>query len=79
MWAKKLIEKKPFKLLAVALANKMARIATDRCGAYGETTPHARRQRAVCGDAQKSGLILNGVVCVIRASGSNSPRTRPKT
>ena len=27
MWAKKLIDKKPFKLLAVALANKMARIA----------------------------------------------------
>ena len=27
MWAKKLIEKKPFKLGAVALANKMARIA----------------------------------------------------
>jgi transposase len=26
MWAKKLIEKKPFKLVAVALANKMARI-----------------------------------------------------
>ena len=29
MWAKKLIEKKPFKLVAVALANKMARIAFD--------------------------------------------------
>ena len=27
MWAKKLIEKKPFRLVAVALANKMARIA----------------------------------------------------
>ena len=27
MWSKKLIEKKPFKLAAVALANKMARIA----------------------------------------------------
>jgi transposase len=27
MWAKKLMEKKPFKLVAVALANKMARIA----------------------------------------------------
>src|SRR5260370_9865958 len=27
IWAKKLIEKKPFKLVAVALANKMARIA----------------------------------------------------
>jgi hypothetical protein len=27
MWAKKLIEKKPFKLVAVAIANKMARIA----------------------------------------------------
>jgi transposase len=27
MWAKKLIEKEPFKLVAVALANKMARIA----------------------------------------------------
>jgi transposase len=27
MWAKKLIEKKPFKLVAVALANKMAGIA----------------------------------------------------
>jgi transposase len=27
MWAKKLIEKKPFELVAVALANKMARIA----------------------------------------------------
>ena len=27
MWAKKLIEKKPFKLVVVALANKMARIA----------------------------------------------------
>jgi transposase len=27
MWAKKLIEKKPFKLVPVALANKMARIA----------------------------------------------------
>ncbi len=27
MWAKKLIEKKPFKLVAVALANAMARIA----------------------------------------------------
>ena len=27
MWAKKLIERKPFKLVAVALANKMARIA----------------------------------------------------
>jgi len=27
MWAKKLLEKKPFKLVAVALANKMARIA----------------------------------------------------
>ena len=27
MWVKKLIEKKPFKLVAVALANKMARIA----------------------------------------------------
>jgi transposase len=27
MWAKKQIEKKPFKLVAVALANKMARIA----------------------------------------------------
>ena len=27
MWAKKLIEKKPFKLVAVALANKKARIA----------------------------------------------------
>ena len=27
MWAKKLIEKKPFKLVAVALGNKMARIA----------------------------------------------------
>jgi transposase len=27
MWAKKLIKKKPFKLVAVALANKMARIA----------------------------------------------------
>ena len=26
-WAKKLIEKKPFDLVAVALANKMARIA----------------------------------------------------
>jgi transposase len=26
-WAKKLIEKKPFKLVAVALANKMACIA----------------------------------------------------
>jgi hypothetical protein len=32
MWAKKLIDKKPFKLVAVALANKMARIdfATQR-------------------------------------------------
>ena len=27
MWAKKLMDKKPFKLVAVALANKMARIA----------------------------------------------------
>ena len=27
MWAKRLIEKKPFKLVAVALANKIARIA----------------------------------------------------
>jgi transposase len=27
MWAKKLIEKKPLKVVAVALANKMARIA----------------------------------------------------
>jgi transposase len=27
MWAKKLIEKRPFKLVAVKLANKMARIA----------------------------------------------------
>ena len=27
MWAKTLMEKKPFKLVAVALANKMARIA----------------------------------------------------
>jgi transposase len=27
MWAKRQIEKKPFKLVAVALANKMARIA----------------------------------------------------
>jgi hypothetical protein len=27
MWAKRLLEKKPFKLVAVALANKMARIA----------------------------------------------------
>ena len=27
MWAKKLIDKKPLKLVAVALANKMARIA----------------------------------------------------
>jgi len=27
MWAKKLIEKKPFNLVAVALANKMAHIA----------------------------------------------------
>ena len=27
MWAKKLLEKKPFKLVAVAFANKMARIA----------------------------------------------------
>ena len=27
MWTKKLIDKKPFKLVAVALANKMARIA----------------------------------------------------
>ena len=27
MWAKSLLEKKPFKLVAVALANKMARIA----------------------------------------------------
>ena len=27
MWAKKLIEEKPFKLVAVALANTMARIA----------------------------------------------------
>src|ERR1700692_2286879 len=27
MWATKLMEKKPFKLVAVALANKMARIA----------------------------------------------------
>ena len=27
IWAKKLIDKKPFKLVAVALANKMARIA----------------------------------------------------
>jgi transposase len=27
MWAKKLIEKKPFKLVAVSLANKTARIA----------------------------------------------------
>jgi transposase len=27
MWARKLIEKKPFKLVAVALANKNARIA----------------------------------------------------
>jgi transposase len=27
MWAKKLIDRKPFKLVAVALANKMARIA----------------------------------------------------
>jgi transposase len=26
MWAKKLIEKKPFKLVAGALANKMARL-----------------------------------------------------
>ena len=26
MWARKLIEKKPFKLVAVALANKLARI-----------------------------------------------------
>jgi hypothetical protein len=26
MWAKRLIEKKPFKLVVVALANKMARI-----------------------------------------------------
>jgi len=26
-WAKRLLEKKPFKLVAVALANKMARIA----------------------------------------------------
>jgi transposase len=27
MWAKKLVDRKPFKLVAVALANKMARIA----------------------------------------------------
>jgi hypothetical protein len=33
MWAKKLIEKKPFKLVAVALANKMARIAFATMGA----------------------------------------------
>ena len=26
MWARKLIEKKPFKLVAVALANKLARV-----------------------------------------------------
>jgi transposase len=32
MWAKKLIEKKPFKLVAVALANKMARIAFGPAG-----------------------------------------------
>ena len=30
MWAKRLIEKKPFKLVAVALANKMARFAILR-------------------------------------------------
>jgi transposase len=30
MWAKKLIEKKPFKLVAVAFANKMARVTFDR-------------------------------------------------
>ena len=29
MWAKRLIEKKPFKLVAVALANKMARSVRD--------------------------------------------------
>jgi hypothetical protein len=29
MWAKKVIEKKPFKLVAVPLANKIARIAFD--------------------------------------------------
>ena len=28
MWAKKLIEKKPFKVVAAALANKMARSAS---------------------------------------------------
>jgi transposase len=33
MWAKKLIDKKPFKLVAVALANKMARIAFAICAA----------------------------------------------
>jgi transposase len=27
MWAKKLIDKKPFQLVAIALANKMARTA----------------------------------------------------
>ena len=34
MWAKKLIEKKPFKLVAVALANKMARIAAASAASF---------------------------------------------
>jgi hypothetical protein len=41
MWAKKLIEKKPFKLVAVALANKMARIAFQTDGHRG-LTPSGR-------------------------------------
>jgi transposase len=35
MWAKKLIEKKPFKLVAVALANKMAHRICNPAGQDG--------------------------------------------
>jgi transposase len=75
MWAKKLIEKKPFKLVAVALANKMARIAFDPARQddlsgnlgvagvgriRGSQRPHGSRGWPR-GDAQESGLILKPV------------------
>jgi hypothetical protein len=43
MWAKRLIEKKPFKLVAMALANKMARIAFAILRSIGKFQRNRRR------------------------------------
>jgi hypothetical protein len=90
-WAKKLMQTKPFTLVAVALANKMARIAfAIMCGKtnYSVVRANDRPHRykgcnRIEGDKEvmrreRTDLIARGIVCAVERDnviGAKDPRT----